>query len=109
MTKEIATREADAQELRELVVGEKLARSECYSSVQELISCERAAREKHAEELAADHEARHSKVRDYLESERRERETHRVSMDERVAYLEQLLHDSADRHAGIQEDHSILS
>merc|ERR1719487_725122 len=101
--------EADIYELRELVGGETLARADHHSSVQELIASEKAAREKHAEELVANYEASHGKVTDHLELEKQARAMHHASMEERVKYLEQLLNDSADRHAAMKDDHSSLS
>merc|ERR1719311_2044389 len=99
---EISTREADIYELRELVGGETLARAEHHSSVKELIASERAAREKHAEQLVSDYEAHHGRVLDHLELEKEARAIHHASIEERVAYLEKLLNDSADRHAAME-------
>merc|ERR1719160_548095 len=70
LTRERGTREADIFELREILGGEKLARAEHHSSVQELIANEKAAREKSAEELAASHEAHRGEVMGHLELEK---------------------------------------
>merc|ERR1719324_1316864 len=85
---EVGTREADIFELRELVGGEMLARSEHHKSVHELIAAEQAAREAHDEKLMDVKAAS---------------DAHRRKLQE-DALKEQALHDTIkDQHASISE------
>merc|ERR1719161_2169433 len=91
-----------------LLGGEKLARAEHHSSVQELIASEKAAREAHAEELTDRFESYHGKAVDSLDFEKEARAKHHALVEERVSCLEQLLNDSADRHESLKDQHSSI-
>merc|ERR1711937_1122469 len=84
-------------ELRQLVGGETLARAEQRSAMQELVTIEKAAREKL--------EAKHDELREQHDLEKDARATHHASVAERFSYLEQLLKDSAEKHDEAMKAH----
>merc|ERR1719409_335065 len=112
LTKETSTREADIFELRERVGGEKLARAEHHSSVQELIAREKAAREAHAQELMANEraarDAHHDNIQEHLQKWQESHHAHRASADERFINLEQLLSASTERHDAMKNHHASI-
>merc|ERR1719301_470420 len=91
LARETGTREADIFELRELVGGEKLARADHHSSVQELIASEKAAREAHAQEMVANEkaarDAHHDNIQEHLQKWQDSHHAHRASADERFTNL----------------------
>ena len=99
-------------ELRKFVRSEQIARTKHLSSVQELLASEKAAREKHAEELVANYDAylhlAEEIVEEELELEKQARAMHRfiiASVEERVKDLEQLVEPHADVRLGDGEGH----
>ena len=110
-------------ELRKFVRSEQIARTKHISSVQELLASEKAAREKHAEELVANYDAylhlaeeiveerlanNCVKVADHFELEKQTRAMHGVSIasiEKRVKDLEQLVEPHADVRLGDGEGH----
>ena len=99
-------------ELRKFVRSEQIARTKHISSVQELLASEKAAREKHAEELVANYDAylhlAEEIVEEELELEKQARAMHGfsiASIEKRVKDLEQLVEPHADVRLGDSEGH----
>lgn len=109
LTKKFGTWEADLNELRELVGGEKNAREAYHGSIRTMqdsmkkhFSDEKAAREQHQTSLGESLERRLGEETDKLHG-------HHASLKERLDYIERMMGDSADRHAAeIEAAHSKL-
>ena len=99
-------------DLQKFVRSEQIARTKHISSVQELLASEKAAREKHAEELVANYDAylhlAEEIVEEELELEKQARAMHGfsiASIEKRVKDLEQLVEPHADVRLGDGEGH----
>jgi len=111
-------READVYELRELIGGEKLAREGHVTSVKELVQLEKKSRE---DQLKMEADTRETNRLDHQGKLTQQGQNHSLlydrhaSMEERIAYLEQLLQDSAEKQnkmvleqANLQARHDTL-
>lgn len=94
LNRESGTREVDIVELRRLISGEKLARSEHSNTVQELLAAEKTAREAQVAELMAMDKG----LCDAYEGQVQKQGLQQEASLERISYLEELLKESAARH-----------